>query len=33
MGLRVLTGIILAAVAGQTQGCIGRVTYGYPTYL
>lgn len=28
-----LTGIILAALAGQNQGCIGRWTNGSPTYV
>lgn len=31
MGQRVFTGIILAALAGQAEGCIGRVTCGSPT--
>lgn len=32
-GLCALTGIILAAVAGQNQECMGKLTDGSPPYL
>lgn len=32
-GLCALTGIILAALVGQNQGSIGKLSYGSPAYL